>query len=122
MSNCDGGLAHSSISTGTGEGTRGDELQTLLGIIHPSEQLFFPPSWNSFPLAAPDSAETLARATASSLLVPKVQLSFSGGSQSRLEAAPVSSKRPPSSLEEPGGSIREAAGGAWMADGSLTLI
>lgn len=54
----------------TGEGMLGDELQMLLWIIHPLEQLLLP-SWNSFPLAAPDSAETLARATASSILFQK---------------------------------------------------
>lgn len=82
--NCDGGLTHSQIRIGTGEGTLGDELQTLLRIIHPSERLFSP-NWNSFPLAAPDSAETLARATASTFLFQKcswVCWSFSGGSQS----------------------------------------
>lgn len=64
MYNRDGGLTRSLICIGTGEDTLGDEIQTLLRIIHPLEQLFLP-SWNSFPLAAPDSAETLARATAS---------------------------------------------------------
>ena len=76
MCDCDvWGLTHSLVLIGTGEGTLGDELQTLLRIIHPSEQLLWP-SWNSFPLAAPDSAETLARAAASSLFVPEVQLSL----------------------------------------------
>lgn len=105
--NCDGGLTHSLIHIGTGEGTLGDELQTLLRIIHPSEQLFSP-SWNSFPLAAPDSAETLAQATASSLFVPKVQLTllelFRRFSV-KTEAASVSSKQPASTLEVPEGSI-----------------
>lgn len=75
MCNCDWGFTHSLIRIRTGEGTLGDELQTLPGIIHPSE-LVFSPSWNSFPLAAPDSAETLAWTIASTLFVPKVQLSL----------------------------------------------
>lgn len=120
MCNCDGGLTHSLIRTGTGEGTLGDELQTLLGIIHPPEQLLSP-SWNSFPLAAPDSAETLALASASSLFVPKVQLSllelFMRFSV-KTEAACVSSKQPPSSLEVPEGSdLRGRAVDEWSVGG-----
>lgn len=118
MCNCDGGLAHPLIRIGTGEGTLGDELQTLLRIIHPSERLFSP-SWNSFPLAAPDSAETLARATASTLFVPKVQLSllelFRRFSV-RTEAASVSSSEQlPCSLEISIWGAVQQTGGAWVA-------
>lgn len=41
MCNCNGGLTHSPGCSGMGEGTLGDELQTLLRIFHPSEQQFF---------------------------------------------------------------------------------
>lgn len=97
---------HSPDCSGTGEGTLGDELQTLLRIFHPSEQhfLFFLPSWNSFPLAAPDSAATLAWATANSLFVPTAQLSLLELFKRFLVkavAASVSSKQLPLSVEVP---------------------
>lgn len=64
--------------------------------------VFFLPSWNSFSLAAPDSAATLAWAAANSLFVPKAQLSLLELFKRFLVkavAASVSSKQLPSSVE-----------------------
>ena len=57
--------------------------------------------WNSFPLAAIDSAETLASAPDSLLFVPEVQLSLLehfSGLLVMIKAVSFSSKQPPSSL------------------------
>lgn len=102
----------------------GDELKTLLAIIHPSEELFAP-SWSSFSLAALDSAETLAWASASSLFVPRVQLSllelFRRFSV-KTKAGPVSRKQPPS-LEVPEESICKAVQAVgWLSSSSATVV
>lgn len=83
------------------------------------------PGSNSFPPAAPDGAETLARATASSRFVPEVQLSllelFWRFSVKASQSVCVNGKQPASSLEGPDESIWEAVhqtGGARTASDS----
>lgn len=70
--NGDEGITHSPVRAQTGKGTP-VELQMLVGILHQSELLSLP-GRNSFPLAAPDSAETLARPASLSALLQEVQL------------------------------------------------
>lgn len=67
------GVTHSPVCAETAKGTTVVDLHMLVGILHQSEQLSLP-SRNSFPLAAPDSAETLARAASLSALLQEVQL------------------------------------------------
>lgn len=73
QSSGDEGVTHLPVCAGTAEGTAVVELHMLVGILHQSEQLSLP-SRNSFPLAAPDRAETLARAASLSALLQEVQL------------------------------------------------
>lgn len=96
----DGGLVCSLIWIGTGEGMLGDELQMLLWIIHPLEQLFLP-SWNSFPSGCTWQCRNLSPSYRQFSFVPKVQLSllqlFRRFSVKSEPASVSSSQQPPSS-------------------------